>query len=469
MSDEVRAGSAMTSAGALMDEIMEDDEGYEGDDGSDTTSIKYFPLEQHPEAKRIYDEFDPHKLRQEATLADIEHFDGIWPAIELYLFFKQAPSNFNHYYTHINHNIRSYTLYKLASEKKIKLHSFDSTGALTALKISPHEEVLAPAVGRFVVTVTHEDGDFPIIINLERHPYTVEWSTYTSNSVHFSIFDRMFREAIKDCNFYIGKVFDNHGKFLDLPDTSFDDIYLEPELRDEVNRNIIDYIDKDSVALKKKNGIPTKRGVIFAGAPGTGKTYLSRVLANTLNTSFMVVTEVLSIGDLNQIFDFAQKFDRIVVLFEDIDIYIQDRNFGSSLLPVLLNRLDGVEVNNHIVVICTTNDVEVMDKALKDRPGRFDRALNFETPSRTMKTAMLRGFCKGKSVDDVNFDVVTKIVPERFTGAHLKEIYITACNEAIENGELDKDDIVMLTTDRFMHAVNSVKNRKELSRIGFSK
>ena len=86
-----------------------------------------------------------------------------------------------------------------------------------------------------------------------------------------------------------------------------------------------------------------------------------------------------------------------------------------------------------------------------------------------MKTAMLRGFCKGKSVDDVNFDVVTKIVPERFTGAHLKEIYITACNEAIENGELDKDDIVMLTTDRFMHAVNSVKNRKELSRIGFSK
>jgi len=443
----------------------------------DTQSVEYFNLEQHPVAKDIYDSFDPEKEYNNATLADIEHFDGIWPSIEFYLFFKQAPSNFEHYYSIINHNIRSYTLFLLATQKKIKLYSFDSSGALSSLKISATEEVLVPSVGKFVITIPNplysknskEDPEISLILHLVKQTTSVEWATYTKEPGHYAIFDKMFRKEIKNNNFYEGKVFDNYGEFLDLPDVTFDDIYLDEHLRSEIKHNVIDYIDEDSVDLKLKNNIPTKRGVIFAGAPGTGKTYLSRVLANTLDTTFMVVTEIDNIGIINHIFNFAKKFQRIIILFEDIDIYVKNRNFGSSLLPALLNSLDGMEVNNHVVVLCTTNDVDVMDKALKDRPGRFDRALTFESPSVSLKAIMLEGFCKGKDVSNIDFKKIAEATPDSFTGAHLKELYITACNEAIFEGELDKDtNLVQLSTSRFIHALNSIKQRKETSRIGFS-
>jgi len=317
-------------------------------------------------------------FRKDATLSDIEHFHNIYPGIELFLFFGQSPAHFCNYHNYIDHNIRSYTLYKLANEGKIKLQSFDSSAALSSLKIDANIEVLTPSTGFFVLTITSDAGkEIELVLELERHPHNVEWTIYIKSSADFSVFDKLIRNSLKECNYYEGKVFDQNGKFLNLPDVSFDDIYLDETLRQEIKTNVIDYLDKKLLEIKRKNGIPTKRGVVFTGDPGTGKTFLSRVLAKTLNTTFIVVTEVHHAEDIQGVFNLAKKFERVVILFEDIDIYVKSRHLTNSLLPTLLNLLDGVEVNNHTIVLCTTNNVEVMDKAMNDRPGRFDRILRF--------------------------------------------------------------------------------------------
>jgi len=82
---------------------------------------------------------------------------------------------------------------------------------------------------------------------------------------------------------------------------------------------------------------------------------------------------------------------------------------------------------------------------------------------------MLKAFCKDKYTDGVDFSDIVKKIPEKFTGAHLKEIYITACNIAVDKNSLNEDDIVILTEDILNEAVNEVQTRKEPGRIGFSK
>jgi cell division protease FtsH len=279
----------------------------------------------------------------------------------------------------------------------------------------------------------------------------------------------MFRVAIKEYNQYKDNVFDQDGKFINLPQDTFDDIFLDESIRNIVQTNIIDYIDEKKVILKKRNGIPTKRGVIFAGDPGTGKTFLSRVLANTLKITFMVITNISSLEELKNVFKFASQFDRIILLFEDIDIYVQNRDLGSRLLPTMLNELDGIEaITNHLVVICTTNNVESFDKALKNRPGRFDLIIPFDRPSKCLKHTMLQGLCKGKVTLNVDFEKIVAKVPEAYTGAHLKELYISACVLAIEENSIDEKGAVILTTNIFERALNRIeKGIETVHKIGF--
>ncbi len=80
---------------------------------------------------------------------------------------------------------------------------------------------------------------------------------------------------------------------------------------------------------------------------------------------------------------------------------------------------------------------------------------------------MLKGFCGDKDVSKVDFVKVVEKVPELFTGAHLKEIYITACNQAIDEGSLTAESIVILTTDIFLTAIDIINARVGDACIGF--
>lgn len=444
----------------------EDDEDDENGESPDTVfgeidededeEIEYFKLRQHSKAKEIQKDFNTNHCVSDLSVAEKTHFDEVYAEIKFYMFFGQEPSNNRNWYNYLQHNIRVNALYALGQAKKIKIDGFDATSALCSLKIGPKKEVLVPATGSFVITL--EDG-MEIIVRLSRSSNSVEWATFCKDTVDYSKWDKMFRVAIKEYNQYKNNVFDQSGKFIDLPQATFDDIFLDKTIRDAVQTNVIDYIDERKVILKKQNGIPTKRGVIFAGAPGTGKTFLSRVLANTLNVTFMIVTNLSSLHELRSIFKFVSQFDRIILLFEDIDIYVKHRDLGSQLLPTMLNELDGIEIiTNHLVVLCTTNNVEEFDNALKNRPGRFDLILPFDTPDKKLKQTMLEGFCKEKDITDVDFEKIIAKVPVKYTGAHLKELYISACVLAIEENSVDEKGAVILTTNILERALDRIES-----------
>lgn len=430
------------------------------------SAVQYFKLPPHPDAQNI--PRDTTRKWADLSVEERAYFTDNIEHLAYAAFFKCVPSYNYSEYAPIVHNIRAYTLYRLVVDEIIKLYSFDSTAALMALKISADgAEVLVPNSGKFVI----EWGDFLIVAELEKSfSGTYEWQWFTENIGVFTAFMKFFDEMSKKYNQYNEAAFDAQGNFIELPDVTLDNIYLDSHIREEIKNNIIDYTDPEKIALKKRNGLPTKRGVIFTGAPGTGKTFLSRVLAKTLKTAFLVVTglEERGASQIRSIFKFARKFERIVVLFEDIDLYAGGRRAGDAVAGIL-NELDGIEVRDHFIVICTTNCLEALDDALKDRPGRFDRVLYFKSPKTALKIEMLKGFCKDLSIENVDFKEVVSKIPSDYTGAHLKELYITAVSLAVDRGHVDSNGLAVLETSFFFDALKILKSSGEENRqIGFN-
>lgn len=68
------------------------------------------------------------------------------------------------------------------------------------------------------------------------------------------------------------------------------------------------------------------------------------------------------------IFSKARQNSPCIVIFEDLDSLINDRNRS-----FFLNQLDGLENNDGLLIIGSTNHFDRLDPGLSSRPSRFDR------------------------------------------------------------------------------------------------
>jgi chaperone BCS1 len=134
-----------------------------------------------------------------------------------------------------------------------------------------------------------------------------------------------------------------------------------------------------------KRGIPWRRGYLFYGAPGTGKTSLISALAGAVGFNLYVLNLAangLSDEGLVQLLLNVPK--GAAILLDDIDAVLDGRsvkqNGGSNPSTVsftgLLNALDGVATRPGLIVFITTNHLEKLDPALV-RPGRADVKVEF--------------------------------------------------------------------------------------------
>lgn len=174
----------------------------------------------------------------------------------------------------------------------------------------------------------------------------------------------------------------------------------------------------------REKAIPWKRGWMLYGPPGTGKTALARAFAEDLNMPIYVYN-LAEMGnhDLLKAWSEMQMNVPCIALIEDIDNVFhgrenvarknsgfglfgmigsssrrndddddrdRGRSFGAPLtFDCLLNCLDGVERNDGVFTIVTTNDTTKVDPALglprklpdgttefiSTRPGRIDKAV----------------------------------------------------------------------------------------------
>lgn len=138
------------------------------------------------------------------------------------------------------------------------------------------------------------------------------------------------------------------------------------------------------------------KGILFTGAPGTGKTHLARIIARESKADFYLISgpSIVSkfVGDtedtLRKIFDAATnaRSGRAIIFFDEIDSIAEKRTGESHeaskrLVAQLLTLMDGFDDKGRsVVVIAATNRVDALDPALT-RPGRFDWEIEFGLPT----------------------------------------------------------------------------------------
>ncbi|XP_060536537.1 ATPase family AAA domain-containing protein 2-like isoform X2 [Cylas formicarius] len=149
------------------------------------------------------------------------------------------------------------------------------------------------------------------------------------------------------------------------------------------------------------------KGVLFHGAPGTGKTLIARALANECSFGSRRVAffmrkgaDLLSkwIGEsekqLRLLFQQAAEMKPSIIFFDELDGLAPVRSsrqdqVHASIVSTLLALMDGLDDRGNVIVIGATNRIDAIDPALR-RPGRFDRELFFPLPSRMEREEILK-------------------------------------------------------------------------------
>lgn len=188
---------------------------------------------------------------------------------------------------------------------------------------------------------------------------------------------RIFREIRQ---FKVGMI----GDDIEIPKTTFTDIGGYEDVKMELTRVIRHFIQGHSAANDKVE--VRSKGFIFHGPPGTGKTLFAKAIANELNATIQMISgpEIMdkwvgqSEANMRQIFAIARRNAPSVILFDEFDSIAHKRGntddggarVGNSLMAQLLTELDGFREEDGILIIGTTNRLDIIDKALL-RPSRL--------------------------------------------------------------------------------------------------
>lgn len=211
--------------------------------------------------------------------------------------------------------------------------------------------------------------------------------------------------------------------FKDVPKVSWEDVVLSEKAKKDIRLNTSDFLGNQKFASSGVN----KRGLVMYGPPGTGKTSVVKAIFNDLdkkNVSRIYVTaESFRYMQVSKVFEFLAYLGPTVLAFEDIDFISGNRDTLSAgnQLGDLLTNLDGMrKFGEPLVVIASTNKIEMLDSALSSRPCRFDRRIEIGLPDRdNLKVMYFKHLGK-----DVTSEVLD--LSKDFTGSHVVETVNTA-------------------------------------------
>ncbi|RDB22658.1 putative ATPase YjoB [Hypsizygus marmoreus] len=172
----------------------------------------------------------------------------------------------------------------------------------------------------------------------------------------------------------------DHGLWNEIQKADWKDVILKDTFKKALQKDVYGFFASEEIY--KELAIPWKRGLIMYGPPGNGKTISIKVIMKTCEDQGFTPLYVKSFqswrgeeGAMADVFDHARKMAPCVVILEDLDSLINDRNRS-----FFLNQLDGLSGNNGLLIIGTTNHFERLDPGLSNRPSRFDRKFKFGDP-----------------------------------------------------------------------------------------
>ena len=249
--------------------------------------------------------------------------------------------------------------------------------------------------------------------------------------------------------------------FDSIKTSTFDNLVLRDSLKEEIHNDFTKFFD--SREIYERYGIPWKRGAIFIGPPGNGKTHTLKALINQLGKPCLYVRSFKSEcgteqENMAEVFNRARMAPCIVVL-EDLDSMIDNKNRS-----FFLNELDGFQSNNGVAVLATTNHPGKLDSSILDRPSRFDRKYHFHLPRDAERLAYIQKWNNDLQTDlQVSENGAAQVVSatEGFSFAYLKELFVSSMVQWMSEGRSKSMDQILLAQTELLRDQMKIKKRKK--------
>ena len=216
---------------------------------------------------------------------------------------------------------------------------------------------------------------------------------------------------------------------------TFEDVAGIDEVEAEISE-VVDFLRNPD--KYRRLGARPPKGVLLAGAPGTGKTLLARATAGEAKVPFFsasaseFIEMIVGVGAsrVRELFAEARKVAPAIIFIDEIDTIGRSRAGAHSVgghdereqtLNQILTEMDGFTGTENVIVLAATNRPEILDTALL-RPGRFDRRLTISPPDQAGRRQILEVHVRGVPLaDDVDLTAVAAATPG-MVGAELANL-----------------------------------------------
>jgi len=229
----------------------------------------------------------------------------------------------------------------------------------------------------------------------------------------------------------------NRGAFLKLSknstikyDTTYDRTFLrdnEPhnfselggmyDVKNQLQKHIIDMWKPEVIELFKANGIAMPGGVILSGPSANGKTTIVRALAGEMDVplyelsyddvadSHIHATSKKTHELFNQLaYKYKKTGEKSILLLDELDKFAPERStlpanaeYKKEEVSELLSMMNDASENG-IILVGTTNHWDMVDSAIKNNPRRMGINIHVNYPDADSRRGIIQKTLEGKPV-----------------------------------------------------------------------
>ena len=211
------------------------------------------------------------------------------------------------------------------------------------------------------------------------------------------------------------------------------------DIKQQLSKDVIEFLKV--MPILREKGLPNSRGIILSGPPGTGKTMMAKSIAAQANVTTMLISAemISSKSDVKKAFKIGRKLSPTLMIIEDIDTAgtVSRKFTDHPILGEYLQAMDGMEPNDGMLILATTNHTENIDPAISDRPGRFDRIIDVPLPNNRQRRKMIQNLLTKMPSEKISKNIISIVAKksEGLSGAWVREIVQCAFIEAMYEGK----------------------------------
>ncbi len=239
-------------------------------------------------------------------------------------------------------------------------------------------------------------------------------------------------------------------------------------LEGEAEENLLPLAETDAERTRRRKLAP--RGFIFHGPPGTGKTLFAKAIANAMNATIQVVSgpEIMDMwvgkseSNLRRLFSIARRNAPAVIFFDEFDSIATQRSglgeggsrASNAVVAQLLSEIDGFRPDQDLLVIGTTNRLDIIDEALL-RPSRL-QPIHIALPDQATRRKIAAIHARGFETPLLSPDLLDLIAEqsEGFNGDEIRAIFQEIARQ-IRRG-------VTITTEVYTQQIEAIRRRRRV-------